>query len=117
MVPERVLDDLETPNWLVAETPLVLSGRCAEEFERRQFITRLTFNRYRMILHAMPANLRPHIPTRDEAQLLPKRAWETIFGLWRSQLRDACGQHGDIDESLDALTVDLQIALDREASR
>ena len=113
--------DLDTPEWLIATPPTSLTGIDAQRFEDRQIIVRLTFNRYRSTLSAVPPHLRPQVPSQDDALTRPKRSWERLVQLWRTNLRQCAEEHGGADASLDrgadasldALTFDLCRALER----
>ena len=114
--------DLKTPQWVVATPSTIITGTdAARRFEDRQMIVRLTFNRYRSTLSAVPPHLRPQVPSQDDALTRPKRSWERLVQLWRTNLRQCADVHGGADASLDrgadasldALTFDLCRALER----
>ena len=105
--------ELKTPEWLIATPPTTITGTDARRFEDRQMIVRLTFNRYRSTLSAVPPHLRPQVPSQDDALTRPKRSWERLVQLWRTNLRQCAEEQGGTDASLDALTFDLCRALER----
>ena len=108
--------ELKTPEWLIATPPTTITGTDARCFEVRQMIVRLTFNRYRSTLSAVPPHLRPQVPSQDDALTKPKRYWERLVQQWRTNLRqcaEAAEDLGGTDASLDALTFDLRSALER----
>ena len=63
---------LETPEWLIAKPPTIITGAAAQRFEDRQTIVRLTFYRYRPTLSAVPPHLRPQVPSQCDALTRPK---------------------------------------------